>query len=511
MRGVLLAALGCTSLLFVVAFNATNTYLEKQSQRLHMPLQLHVTVEPDASVESMQHRDDLTIGKSCREITSWFGFFRRWHCQDCGLERSTNNKRTCRKLRRKGQCYRLRRKPWDHPPRYQSQFDPTNNQAVGLRTLNTVTMTKTYYSQPDCTVASCFDFSKCRSDILTVFVNVTGPHRLLDYAVEHAPRNVNATIPIQRVERFEDACLVIVTRNMYESPDAMKSARHWNSGRNNFLWDLTHWKYTDRLNLNQDEPFTLFHVGYAAVAAFSLSEAYVRPGYDMALTFQQKWGRDVPQHHVDIHRPRKWLLSFRGRIRDFYGDLPGNAFVNSPYYTHRWMAAEYWEDAPDIFLDIRCVEDKLLPLRHDVDYNHASSIYSDLLWNTTFGFAPGGNSVGSFRLSEILSTGGIPVVTQDFVAPLAPEIDWEGCVVRISEARIVDLPRILRQFTVDQIRQRQETCWHLYHVILGDTQSTKDKLYRTDERVTFQKAMEIWATRMSTALEMRDIAQSSQA
>jgi len=346
-----------------------------------------------------------------------------------------------------------------------------------------------------------------------VFVNVTGKHKLLDYAVAHANFNTNSSsgFPqprLQRVDRYEDACLVVVTNDIYHSPEAMKSALHWQeAGRNNLLWDLTHWKYQDTLSLNQDEPFTLFHVGYAAVAAFSLSEAYLRPGYDMSLTFQQSWGRTVSPDQVDIHRPRKWLLSFRGRVRDFYGTISGNVLVNSPYYLHRWMAAEYWEDdAPDVLVDVRCVEDRLLPPRHDTDYKLSGDSYSDMLWNTTFGFAPGGNSVGSYRFSEILSTGGIPVVTQDFVAPLAPEIDWSGCLVRVSEARIVDLPRILREYTSVQIRQRQKVCWHLYHTILGDIARGNDNLFRTDERVTFTRAMEIWGTRISAALQMRRIA-----
>jgi hypothetical protein len=101
--------------------------------------------------------------------------------------------------------------------------------------------------------------SRChQSNVLTVFVNVTGPHKLLDYAVAHANLSSNGFqgLRLQRVDRYEDACLVVVTRGMYESPEAMKSALHWQTaGRNNFLWDFTNWKFKDQpVALNKDEP-----------------------------------------------------------------------------------------------------------------------------------------------------------------------------------------------------------------------------------------------------------------
>jgi len=413
----------CMVGIVLLSFYTANKYIQKQSQRLNMPIKLAVRVRADEYHES----DDLLVGKSCQQVTR-FGF-RTWHCQDCGSNSSTYRKNKCRTLPRKGICYPIRRKQWDQPPRYVSQFDPTSNQTVGLRTLNTVGLTRTYESQPVCTVATCFDLSRCskidnESFVLTVFANITGPHKLLDYAVAHTNKNSSNNgrrFQLQRVDRWEDACLVLVTDKMYTSPAEMESALHWQGGRNNLIWDLSHIRHPSRMRLSTDKPFTLSHVGYAAVASVSLSEAYLRSGYDMSLAYQPKnWGRNVPASQVDIHRPRKWLLSFRGRVIDVFG-LSGNVLPNSPYYLHRWMAAEYWEDSPDVLVDVQCLENKLLPPRGLTEYKLPASIYNDMIWNTTFGFAPGGNSVGSYRFSEILSTGGIPVVTQDFVAPLAPD------------------------------------------------------------------------------------------
>jgi hypothetical protein len=125
------------------------------------------------------------------------------------------------------------------------------------------------------------------------------------------------------------------------------------------------------------------------------------------------------------------------------------------------------------------------------------------MWESTFGFAPGGSGVGSYRFGEILSTGGIPVVTHDLVLPLAPEMDWSDCVVRVSEARIVDLPRRLRSMPAEEVRNRQRRCWHLFQSVLGDKRLEEGK-WTSDERVTFARSMEIWSVRVSHALALRD-------
>jgi hypothetical protein len=197
---------------------------------------------------------------------------------------------------------------------------------------------------------------------------------------------------------------------------------------------------------------------------------------------------------VDIHRPRKWLVSFRGTIQD----------SPYPYYQHRWLAAEYWEDAPDVLVDVQCSHEKWFGKVKTTYKKYRDStptkFYLELMWESTFGFAPGGSGPGSYRFGEILSAGGIPVVVHDLVLPLSPEIDWTGCVVRVSEARIIDLPRILREISAEEVRERQKRCWYLLRTVLGDKQVGWE--WKNDERVTFTRAMEVWAARVSTALHM---------
>jgi hypothetical protein len=177
-----------------------------------------------------------------------------------------------------------------------------------------------------------------------------------------------------------------------------------------------------------------------------------------------------------------------------------------PYYQHRWLAAEYWEDSVnDVIVDVQCKHLKLLSAGKSIVKPYqliAAASFDDMIWNSTFGFSPGGSSVQSYRFGEILSTGGIPVVTQDFVPPLHPEVDWSGCIVRVSEARIVDLPRLLREYSKTEIEGRQRACWHLLQNVIGDRQD--GNVWREDGRVTFSKAMQVWAIRISNALARRE-------
>ena len=95
-------------------------------------------------------------------------------------------------------------------------------------------------------------------------------------------------------------------------------------------------------------------------------------------------------------------------------------------------------------------------------YTSPPSTFGALLLNSTFGFAPGGGGSGSYRFSEVLGLGGIPVVLSDFLPPMWPDLDWSGCMVRVSEARIVDLPRMLRSISKEEIRTRQQRCKVLF-------------------------------------------------
>ena len=381
-----------------------------------------------------------------------------------------------------------------------------------------------YLNQPVCEQGNCWDLARpaCRNTTLfPIYINHTGPHPLVDYAVRHAYLPVSYNI--SRVDDYRQACLIVVTRDTYPTYETLQASEHWfydvpmnnsdrqhshsneqpsRGGRNHLMWKLSRFPYRNKQGqrLTADAPFPLYDVGWAAVASESLGQTYLRPYYDLALPLRRQWGRASDQ--VDVHRNRPYLLAFRGSVQ--------NAWHAG--HQHRWLALEYWpslEESDVVKVDVQCKYRRWL--RHQggfpktiiKPYRLPASAYPDFLWNSTFGFAPGGSGVGSYRFGEILSVGGIPVVTTDFAPPLAPELDWSGCIVQVDGPDIIDLPQRLQKMPLKEIRQRQTKCWELLQYVFGDIQSPQDQLWYDDERVVFTRAMEIWAHRIYRAQQQQ--------
>lgn len=421
----------------------------------------------------LKSTDDFTTGKYCVHKKE------RWTCYECG-----DGSRPCQVIQGRSKCPQFRRVLGDYPvPRAQSDVSK-ENAGLPTRTLSWLGV-RYYHEQPICTVAACFNLERCSDSVLKVFVDQNGEHPLLDYASEHS-----SPIGVERVRNAQDACLIVVNKDTYPSVDAMKNSGHWNNGENHLLWGLNH--FPDR-KIVGDASFNMFHVGKAIVASETLTAAHARLGYDIVLPLRRKWGRLAAPGDFDIHRPRKILLSFRGKLIDSI----------APGYQHRWLAIANWEVANDVLVDVECwhfdwLNDNKVMIK---PYDKPSSIYEDIIWNSTFGFAPGGSGVSSYRFAEVLSTAGIPVVVHgDFVPPLAPELDWSKCIIWVMEERIIDLPRILRLLSPEEVRARQAACWKLHEAVMGEREV--DGKWHDDERVLFTKSLQIVAQRIVSAVQM---------
>lgn len=76
--------------------------------------------------------------------------------------------------------------------------------------------------------------------------------------------------------------------------------------------------------------------------------------------------------------------------------------------------------------------------------------------------------------------------------PLSPELDWSGCVYVVSEARIVDLLRLLRGIGLEGVIKRQMECRRLFNGIVNSR----------DREIAM--AMQIWMKQIWTALKLRE-------
>lgn len=179
-----------------------------------------------------------------------------------------------------------------------------------------------------------------------------------------------------------------------------------------------------------------FDWGLAAIAATSLTPAGLRIGYDMVLPLShpgitERGGPSKttlgailrasrPRDDASMRAARPWLLGFKGTILR----------ERESWQSHRWVLAEFVHD-PDngVIVDGKC---GIRGSPSEAQY-HSNVTYTTMLRNTSFLFAGGGQGSHSYRLVEILTFGGIPVVTADQLMPFEPEVSWDACVVRVAE------------------------------------------------------------------------------
>ncbi len=450
--------------------------------------------------------DSFTTGKSCRwqptsyyypnKLLSWILFASRanflgsWVCRDCGEARFTSWEQ-CPLLQPRGKCPSFEYQGWEEPrPRSASTYDPFSSSPYPVRLITSYgvgKVRKVEYEQPQCLSLRkpCFDMDRCTTG--------SGSERKLMEPIPvfaypgQAQKDLKDTLgdskypksSIQIVNNHEQACLLIAhSDELYNA----ETSDFWNLGVNHFVYGVT-------------KPITEgVHYDMAAIGSVVITEAQLRPEYDIPLPLPAIWQLQNLYEHMprareaiqDLHRPRKYLLTFKGSLQD----------TLQPYYQHRWLAAEFLHQEPDVNIDVQCKHktlwgDTVTFAPYD---NPSQDNFDDLMVNSTFAFCPGGSHVTSFRFTEVLSAGAIPVLLPEIVTPFYPEVDWSECVIRVSQTRIIDLPRVLRAIPPEEIRNRQLQCQRLYQTFLQARESEGKKDSTTAGYLG--AALKIWRLRL---------------
>jgi len=88
--------------------------------------------------------------------------------------------------------------------------------------------------------------------------------------------------------------------------------------------------------------------------------------------------------------------------------------------------------------------------------------YNRVLSDSMFSLCPAGAGANTLRLWESLAVGAVPVLLGPASSqPELPrggtltEVDWDAIVLRVSEEQLENLPQILRQLPMDEVRRRQ--------------------------------------------------------
>ncbi|KAL7544808.1 hypothetical protein ACHAWF_008168 [Thalassiosira exigua] len=420
--------------------------------------------------------EDLSEGKSCVYKESRPRGKNHWSCRKCSPENG------CKPIQRRGRC-----KPFPRyldgqgqVPRVYTSFSPFTSQKSTMRVLHHDGHTAYAQEYPICDAwlsLPCFDLTRCKSSLdgaLRIYSHGGTVGEYIEFTTKQHPGLV------QKVDDPNDACLFVVSEGSYDRPQDMRNSRLWNHGKNHYIHS------SDRLfGTHHDRPFndkTSF--GMAAVATSNMDDAWIREGYDVPLIYYPIWKRPDNFEQLDLHRPRRFLLSFKGDIN------PGT----QRSWQHRWIASEYWYAEPDdVHVDTKCQNSSSVVQNY---VNTQPEDYSNLLLDSTFLFCPGGGGINSFRFAEVLLAGAIPVVTSDFLTPFHPDVDWSGCVVRVSDARVIDAPRIVRRISAEEVIDRQKTCARLVDASFG-------KVHGLIRKHMFFVSMGIWRARIQSALEQK--------
>lgn len=417
--------------------------------------------------------DDFKEGKSCRRSGD------EWHCRDCGKYLKDNDIwQSCPLIDPHGECEYWEPGAYDEPlSRIQTYHDKNALHDSLHHAISRHGHPQVHEYYPCFQLDDCFDMDKC--------VNLTSPLKVFIYdenmgIEESILRELEGSLEgvIERSSP-ENACLFVVTPRFFDqnSKSNLFSSSHWDEGRNHFVYQSNgiefHNQHFDGINFQK-----------ASLGGQVFQRSDIRVGYDMPLFFNRKKDPLVVNgkiYHLvnrDLHRNRKYLLTYQGVI------MPTSLF-----YFHGWLASEYWpRDDPEILIDVECQEKNATVnrLKH----------YLENIINSTFVFCPGNHFAGSQAFGEALALGAIPVVTTEFAEPFYPEMDWSGCLVKVNEGRIIDLPRILQSMTRDSIIRRQRTCMDLFQLLVGWNSLNDGRKQLELEGRGFAAAMRFWKLRI---------------
>jgi len=113
--------------------------------------------------------------------------------------------------------------------------------------------------------------------------------------------------------------------------------------------------------------------------------------------------------------------------------------------------------------------------------------YVTILQKSIFAAVPRGDNLFSYRFTEVLSSGSIPVVYADgWVLPFRPElVDWpKECAVVIPQAKVADTLSILHKIPVQEQCRRRKRCYELYLKYMVNPEGTIAGILDSLDRVS---------------------------
>nr|XP_048299103.1 exostosin-like 1 isoform X2 [Myodes glareolus] len=268
-----------------------------------------------------------------------------------------------------------------------------------------------------CTWGACFDTSKCKGNLLKIFVHApAGP-------TAEAHRRILDSLEGSRFYALSpaEACLHLFLPSQDHRGACGPLPPHWNGGRNHLVLSLY--------------PAPCTRLGQAMVAEASPSSDIFRPGFDVALPY-------LPEAHP------------------LRGGVPGQLRQHSPQPGATLLAVAEekggWRThASACPWDGHCEQDP----------GSQQTRPGETLPNATFCLIPGHRSAASCFL-QALQAGCIPVLLSPrWELPFSEVIDWTKAAVIADERLPLQVPAALREMLPSRIlslRQQTQFLWTAY-------------------------------------------------
>jgi len=93
--------------------------------------------------------------------------------------------------------------------------------------------------------------------------------------------------------------------------------------------------------------------------------------------------------------------------------------------------------------------------------------YKNIMSRSRFSLCPRGNSLNSYRLTEALFAGAIPVIIADGIC-LPAGFDWSSCLIFVPEKAVGQLDSIIRAIPPEREAKMRQACLELGQLLQRD-------------------------------------------
>jgi hypothetical protein len=110
----------------------------------------------------------------------------------------------------------------------------------------------------------------------------------------------------------------------------------------------------------------------------------------------------------------------------------------------------------------------------ELNQQRPNETYTDILAKSQFAATPRGDNLFTYRFTEALASGAIPVVLADhWVLPFRPElVDWTGCAITIPEGRAITTEYVVNAISSEEICRRRQRCYQIYETYIMSATKT---------------------------------------